>query len=517
MADNLLVCVSARLVSAARWHNGALDACSVFPNNEDGLSAFGVYLESAGKPSVHMLANVVEEDYRLESLPHSFGSERAEMVNRKLKQFYRNTPYFSARLQGRDDDKRRDDRYLFCAITNPDPVSEWLQAIINRGLPVAGLYLLPTVIPGMVSRLQIKHDKVLTISIEDSGVRLTFLREQKLRISRFAHIDSSDAQAIKSYADEITNTRLYLHALRILTLDESLLVLIVDRNDTLAALEQTITRDSPYIECWRLARREIVSQLGISEKMLGSSSDALALHLLGLQAPQDNLAPAHVTLGYRQHQARRGIYALTGVLALSAAAWCGVNLYQIWDSKSETQIAARQTAQLQSQYLEATRQFPAAPTTADNLQHAVEVSQKIGATLRSPESMLNIISEVAELSPTITLKSVGWKYDSTRIEADAGKSYKRLDERPAPEIASIARRQSGLIEGEVRPFRGDYRGAIETINRFAEVLAKHPAVAEVNVVKLPLNISSNLALTGNTTDSADQSGKAEFKMLLVLK
>ena len=254
---------------------------------------------------------------------------------------------------------------------------------------------------------------------------------------------------------EITNTRLYLHALRILTLDESLLVLIVDRNDTLAALEQTITRDSPYIECWRLARREIVSQLGISEKMLGSSSDALALHLLGLQAPQDNLAPAHVTLGYRQHQARRGIYALTGVLALSAAAWCGTNLYQIWDSKSETQIAARQTAQLQSQYLEATRQFPAAPTTADNLQRAVEVSQKIGAT--------------------------------------------------------------GLIEGEVRPFRGDYRGAIETINRFAEVLAKHPAVAEVNVVKLPLNISSNLALTGNTTDSADQSGKAEFKMLLVLK
>ncbi|MCW5605444.1 MAG: hypothetical protein KIT18_12955, partial [Burkholderiales bacterium] len=79
------------------------------------------------------------------------------------------------------------------------------------------------------------------------------------------------------------------------------------------------------------------------------------------------------------------------------------------------------------------------------------------------------------------------------------------------------RRQSGLIEGEVRPFRGDYRGAIETINAFAGRVAADPAVAEVQVLKLPLNVNPTLQLSGNTLDSGEQTGTADFRMLIVLK
>ena len=169
-----------------------------------------------------MLVDAVEEDYRFESLPHSFGSDRSEMVNRKLKQHYRNTPYCSARLQGRDTGKRRDDRYLFCALTNPELITAWVQAVIERELPMAGIYLLPTVSQDLVEKLQLKQTNLLVVSIDSSGLRLTFLRDQKLRISRLARIDGTGPQAIKSYAEEISNTRLYLHALRIVTLDEQL-------------------------------------------------------------------------------------------------------------------------------------------------------------------------------------------------------------------------------------------------------------------------------------------------------
>jgi hypothetical protein len=37
------------------------------------------------------------------------------------------------------------------------------------------------------------------------------------------------------------------------------------------------------------------------------------------------------------------------------------------------------------------------------------------------------------------------------------------------------------------------------------------------VVKLPLNVSPALSLSGNTLDNPDQGGTAEFKLLLVLK
>ena len=366
-------------------------------------------------------------------LPHSFGSDRNEMVERKLKQHYRNTPYVSALPQGRDTGKRRDDRYLFCALTNPELIASWVQAVIERGLPVAGIYLLPTVIQRLVEKLQIKHTNLLVVSMHSSGTRLTFFRDQKLRISRLARIDLSGQAAIKGYAEEISNTRLYLHAVRVMTLDEQLSMLIIDRDDTLTELAQTISRDNQNIECRRLGRQEIVASLGVSTSALASSSDALYLHLLGLRAPDNNLAPATVTQGYRHHQARRGIYALTSVTGFAIAAWCAFNLYQIFITKADVEAAVRQTTQLQAEYQEATRQFPAAPTTAENLKRTVEISQKIGALTRSPETMMEIVSQALEINPAIFVKTFGWKYGINDIDPDATKSAKpSSDRRPRP-------------------------------------------------------------------------------------
>ena len=232
------------------------------------------------------------------------------MINRKLKQHYRNTPYFSARLQDRDVGKRRDDRYLFCALTNPELVTNWLQAVHERELPVVGIYLLPTVSAGLPEKLDLKQPNLLLVSVHSAGLRLTFFRDQKLRISRLARVDARAANAIKSYAEEISNTRLYLHALRVMTLDEHLSVLIVDRNDTLTDLAQTHRARQPQHRLPPHRAPGNLASLGISAPALESSNDALYLHLLGLRAPDNNLAPANVTLGYRQHQLRRGIYAL---------------------------------------------------------------------------------------------------------------------------------------------------------------------------------------------------------------
>jgi hypothetical protein len=69
----------------------------------------------------------------------------------------------------------------------------------------------------------------------------------------------------------------------------------------------------------------------------------------------------------------------------------------------------------------------------------------------------------------------------------------------------------------VRPFRGDYRAAIESIKSFAATISKRPEVAEVKVVKMPLDINPTLSLSGNTTENRDQVGKAEFKMVVVFK
>ena len=42
-------------------------------------------------------------------------------------------------------------------------------------------------------------------------------------------------------------------------------------------------------------------------------------------------------------------------------------------------------------------------------------------------------------------------------------------------------------------------------------------MAEVRIVKLPLNVNPTQPLAGNTLDSPDQNATADFKLVLVLK
>ena len=95
--------------------------------------------------------------------------------------------------------------------------------------------------------------------------------------------------------------------------------------------------------------------------------------------------------------------------------------------------------------------------------------------------------------------------------------------RPSPSGPGSApatlRRESALIDGEIRPFRGDYRSAIVTINALATRLQALPEVAEVRIVKLPLNVNPSASLAGNTLDNPEQTANAtaEFRLMVLLK
>lgn len=518
MAEKLLICVSAQLTSAAHWQGDRIAGCQVFSNNDSGFAAFREFLAPFSDVPTYIMVDAVEEDYRFETLPHAFGSDRAHMVNRKLKQHYRNAPFVAAWLQGRDSSKRRDDRYLFSALTNPDIVAGWLLAVVDCGLPVAGIYLLPIVSMALLDKLQINAANLLIVAQHSAGLRLTFFHNRQFRLSRLTRSESARADnRVRFISEEISNTRLYLHAVRGATLDEALTVLLLDRNDELAESVQIIARDNPSLNCVRLGREELAARLGIAEQQLDLSPDVIYLHLLGLKAPESNLASASVTVGFRRYQARRALYAAAGAAAMIGVVWSGSNAYQIMNAATETAEAARQTALQQVQYQEATRLFPAAPASAEHMKKAVEIAQKLKETIRTPEMMMGIISKALEASPAIVIRDFGWKYGPDEIES-GGTSTRSAADTAAPAAGTVLqRRQSGLIEGEVRPFRGDYRDAINTINAFASRLTLDPMVADVRIVKLPLNVNPTLSLSGNTLDSREQSGTADFKLLIVMK
>lgn len=517
MREKLLICVSALQASAALWRAGKIAQLEQFVHDEKGLADFREFLAPHSNVPVLVMVDAIEEDYRFETLPHSWGAERAQMVSRKLKQHYRNTPYIGAWLQGREAGKRRDDRYLFAALTNPDIVLDWLRVINGQELPLAGVYLLPMVSAALLDKLQVKAPNLLVAAQHTGGLRLTFFRDRQFRLSRLTRGDGAKTtDPVRLFAGEISNTRLYLHALRTATLDEHLTVLLIDRNDELEEVAATIIQDNPALDCVRVGSAELASRLQMDPQMLASTPDALYLQLLGLQRPTSNIAPASGTTGYRRYRASRMIYATCAGLGALAALWTVVNGWQAYRVNSQAAEVAKQIAVQDTQYQQITRQFPPAPTTGENLKRAVEVAHAVKEKARDPTPMMAVVSQALQQSPNVVLREFGWRYGLSAIEKGTSEGAVTATAL-APGAPPPARKQSAYVSGEIRPFRGDYRAAIDTITGLAARLRAHPAVADVRTTKMPLNVSPKAVLSGTTLDSPTQTVTAEFEIVVVFK
>jgi hypothetical protein len=373
----------------------------------------------------------------------------------------------------------------------------------------------------LLDKLQVKAPNLLIAAQHAGGLRLTFFRDRQFRLSRLTRGDSAKStEPVNLFAGEISNTRLYLHALRTATLDEHLTVLLLDRNDELEPVAQTIAHDNPGMDCLRIGRADLCSRLGIDARLLSASPDAMYLQLLGLQPPVGNIAPASATLGYRRYRTRRMIYAACAGVGTLAAIWSGVNAWQTYSVNSQAADLAMQIVAQDTQYRQITRQFPPSPTSGDNLKRAVEVAKALRDNTRDPVPMMSVVSSALEPDSNVLLREFGWKYGVGEIEKGmegtatiTGSTIQQMPGVPPP-----ARRQSAYVSGEIRPFRGDYRAAIDTINGLVSRLRLNPAVFEIKASKMPLNVSPKAALSGNTLDaSRTEAGSAEFELIIVFK
>ena len=517
MREKLLISISAQQATAAHWRAGKIDRLQQFAHDEKGHAAFRDFLAPHANVPVFIMVDAVEEDYRFETLPHSWGSERAQMVSRKLKQHYRNTPFMGTWLQGRESDKRRDDRFLFSSLTNPDLLSDWLRVIGGQELPIAAIYLLPMVSLALVEKLQVKSRNLLLAAQHSGGLRLTFFRDRQFRLSRLTRGDASKADPIRLFAGEISNTRLYLHALRTATLDEHLTVLLLDRNDDLAAVAAAITNENPALDCVRVGGADLCARLGMDPQTLSATPDAVYLQLLGLKAPACSIAPVSVTVGYRRYRARRAIYAACAGIGAAAAVWGVANTWQAYGVNAQTADIAAQVAVQDLQYRQITREFPPAPTNGENLKRAVEVAKAIRESAREPVPMMVLVSQALEASPEIVVRDITWRYGYSTEKAPEASATAPTGQNTPRGAPPPVRRQTAFLSGEIRDFKGNYRGAIQTINSLADRLRGHPSVAEVRLIKMPLDVSPKAVLSGNTLESRTEPGSAQFELSVVLK
>jgi len=232
--------LSADKLAVYHWQNGKLGSSYLFDVSGDGQNYFARYLKDTPKIPVYLLVDVLEEEYRQDTIPHVFGADRTALINRKKSRLFRDTPYFYAENQGREEGGRRDDRMLFMGLTNPDLLTPWLNLLDQNKVPLAGIYSVPQLTRTILDIIPNPAEHMLVVSLQSiSGLRQSFFHKNKLKISRLVNMPRYGTQPYGKYiVEEIETIYRYLKGLHLAPENKPLDVYFLGNEDLLVELKQ---------------------------------------------------------------------------------------------------------------------------------------------------------------------------------------------------------------------------------------------------------------------------------------
>lgn len=512
-------------LTAYQWAKGGNSTGLSFPNDETGWEAFSRHLAGSQNTPIYFLADLIEEDFHRDSLPHVLGSSRRALVQRRLGQFYRDTPYRQAIQQGREEQGRKDDRMLFSALTNVELLKPWLDAILKQKTPLAGIYSPALLSATLIKKLGLAGNNLLLVTHQSSGLRQSFFQGYALKFSRLTPLaDHNPDTVADTTARETANTQQFLASARLLPRGETLDAVILADGESLQRL-QLSCRDTPTMAHRFFDLAEAAARLGLKNPGSVALCDPLFLSLLGHAIPASHYAQAEQTRYFRLWQARLVLYILSAGVVAGALLSAGSNSMEALQHYQQSRQMTMEASVTQSQYQAVVQSLPHIVTSPQNMKTAVDIEQMISRNAPAPAQLLGIVSRALDALPQIRIDQLHWQVGTVAGTADP----KRPETAPAPqpgaggEVAPAATmigvpnkpNQTLLIEGEVTPFGNDYRTALESVRLFAAELGKNKQL-KVEITQSPLELRPTEKLTGKAGDE-DADSKALFKLKLIFR
>ncbi len=513
--QKLILCITNQSLTAGLWHGSKLQSYQVFENHDDDHTAFSVYLSKHKDINVYLIVDAIEEDYKLEALPHTTGNARREIVARKLSQFNRNSTYRAAHYINRDKEKRKDDNFLFVALSNTDFMKGWMDSIQAEHIPLVGVYLLPMVSQVVVRQMKLMSPHILLCERLSSGLRQTYLHNGRLRMSRLTPMVSvKPAQLSYFYLVEIEKTRLYLLSQRLISAETPLQMILPAVDETSDEIAKSISQDQG-IECKTVDILTFAKNSNIKEDVVKSHPELLHMQLLANGNIPDNLAPAELTKTHNIKNLCRNINLVTVFVLIAGILASSIYFFQAYQTKHKIEeTVAKKEKQLQ-QYDLVAQNYPETPVPGEDLKAAVEIAHAINQ--ETPKKLMQVISIALKDAPEIAINRIKW-VQTNQLDVKDGSENEPSNPNAQALTVESELRQIGFINAEIRSFTGDYRAALASASRFANRLRADPLVARVKILQEPVNVSSLANLEGSTRDeSTTQRTPAIFKLKVILK
>jgi hypothetical protein len=499
MAARRLLFLDSLGLTAYRWHTGGPHAEASFTADPAGLEAFDEYLNQRSTSLFYLLADVAEEGFQIDELPYVHGSDRDEMLKRKLSQYFYGTPLSVAISLGRAKSGRRDEKFLFAGLTGYPQFEPWLQTLRGAEAQLAGVYSVPLVLASLIGKLIDKTKPVLLMSVTRAGLRQTFFDSGQLRFSRLTPMGTGMVgEVATACGTETKKMYQYLAGQRLIARDAPLQTLVLAHPSHFGIIgdrcESTPERQVQMIDLVAEAAKH-----GLKEVPADSRGDSLLLHLLARRAPNDQFAPAPERRQFRLWQTRVALNGIAGGILAASLLYGGSQMINFVDLANTNSLLQSEVALGKRRYDGMLQNLPPVSIGYDRLRALTDRFEALAKRSPGPEPMLEHISMALNKSPKVDLTKLDWWIANSPDEAPAtGGSPGRANAVGSTATGSgyaVVSIQAQLPLSMVN----DQRSQLDTVNAFAEIL-RGPDI-QVQVLTLPFETES-----GKSIRSTDASG-----------
>lgn len=471
-------------LSVYRASRSGVRLLATFTELAQGLDELPCLVDSWRDSRVHVLTDLVEEEFHYAPLPPLARADREVFFQRKLDQFFRRTPYRHTAVQLAGS-RGMPGTLQLSALVEKQKIDALITSLLEAHCAIAGLHSVTLASADLLARLKLPaKTRLLITPAPDHSQRQSYFSPEGLRYTRLTK--PPPGREGSNLADEVRKTRQYLMSTRLLGPDDSLDILLVEE-DTIptAGVIAPMPHDAPQCHTHRQSVARLATQLKLPAQAHGWIG-LLCLAIAHKRIP-DHYLPASATRYLRLQRLekflRRGSVTI-GILGLLLTLY---SLYQTEGYKEDIQLTQQALQQQSARRGQSDSQLAALGSDRPTaMLEAATLYRSYIAGWPDIETTAQAISQILTGFPGIVLERFTWHVSTS---PDWPVPQEKPESTPARHPVSSGQRWQIIdLAGQIQPSATNPRPQIEAVGLLAEHLSRLPN-ARAQILRQPLDPS----------------------------
>lgn len=495
--------------------------CSFEPDSE-GYSKFETYLQSSARIATKLLVDVIEEDFRVENIPHVYGKDKQAVINRLIDRYYRSSNQFTYyEIIGRENTGRKDSKVLLGVLTNPVLIQPWLDIIDKCAVPLSGIWSLPVVSKEVLPVLGAKSGPVLLVSQQvSSNLRQTFFRDGKMITSRQSVInqDASNISNIGEFArPEVERTTAFLRSQRLVKDGEVLNIHIIASDEQLNSVKQNFhARERENVVIHDV--KELEKKSGFEGYNSQFSDGIFAWRCINLFQAGGHYGNKNEKERYLYSLASTGLYAASILFLVLGLLMTEAHMSDAIEYKKAAELLVDQEKEYRQVYRNKFEAYEEVFANASVMNSAVDLARQIKDHGKvSPLDLYVQLSDVIEKARLndITIDTIKWKPE--QVSEIQGKKAPVISEPKV--ISKDTMRHSAIINGRIAIPQDNYSASVDRIQDIINALKDHERVIQAEAIEMPVEIRSEKKFSAESGSDIDKDNinEGSFSLRVVMR